>query len=114
MKEDKRRIIARKFLEESFGKYGRVIIGEGKNMTIAPKPFELYRDYDSMTPGTNEARAFEVAYPPYVSSSKKRIIAVSDSNEERNEIVEACFDKDSIKYGCVEYETYKGYKIAYD
>ena len=109
MKEEKRRKIAREFLENEFGK--RMVVPQ---INFVGEPFQLWRDWDSMKPGTNEARAFEVIYAPYISGAKKRMITVSDSEEERREIVKKCFDQERIKVGCVEYETYKGYKIAYD
>ena len=108
LSENKRRTIARKYLEKNFGKQMNV------PGVFAGKPFELWRDYDSMLPGTNEARAFEVIYAPYVSGSHKRVIAVSDSIEEMKEIVKASFGKESVAAGCPEYDTYEGYKVVFD
>ena len=116
MKEESRRKIARLFLEENFGKYGNKLTKtiEGKPV-IVKQPFELWRDWDSMLPKSFEARAFEVIYAPYVSGLKnKRMITVSDNDQELREIVNQCFDKERVKAGCVEYETYKQYKVAYD
>ena len=61
-----------------------------------------------------EAKAFEVIYAPYVSDADKQFIAVSDSKEELNEIVERVFPEDRIKHGSIEYERYGKYYIAYD
>lgn len=119
MNEDSRRRIARKFLEENFGKYGlsqyNITIG-GKTFISMSRPFELYRTWDSMRDGDfdNDARAFEVIYAPYVSEAEHKMIAVSDSQDELNEIVNKCFDKERVKLGLIEFEDYKGYKIAYD
>lgn len=116
MKEESRRKIARLFLEKKFGKYGWTKLTDINNRkVIVQVPFELWRSWDSMIPKTFEARAFEVVHAPYVSGAvNKRIIAVSDSAEELNEIVEKCFDQERIKAGYVEYDNYKQYKIAYD
>lgn len=111
MKEESRRRIARMFLEENFGKK-MVIDTEG--FYFEGKPFELWRDYDSAKDGEYEVRAFQVLFAPYLSSAKKRMIAVSDNEKELHEIVRKSFEENSIKCGLVEYEEYKGYKVAYD
>lgn len=108
LSENKRRTIARKYLEEKFGNQMAV-----PGMFVG-RPFELWRDYSSMLPGKNEARAFEVFYPPYISNGRKSVIAVSDSKEEMREIVRASFDQESVKAGCPEYDTYQGYRIVFD
>lgn len=116
MKEESRRRIARMFLEENFGKNGNLVVNAyGLSFSI-PKPFELYRSWESMKKDAhdNEARAFEVMYAPYISSAEHRMIAVSDSKDELNEIVNQCFDKERIKLGLIEFDEYKGYKVAYD
>lgn len=117
MKEESRRRIARQFLEKEFGKYGNKLVKtiDGK-LVIVKEPFELWRDIDSVEGGGwGEARAFQVIYAPYVSGlTNKRVIAVSDNVQELHEIVNQCFDQERVKAGCVEYETYKQYKIAYD
>lgn len=128
--EEKRRAIARKFLEENFGKRSsnevpKMIIRELAKLENAEKAiemvakaffhdFELWRSYDSMDEGTNEAKAFEVFYAPYISTSDKQFIAVSDSRKELNEIVERVFPEDRRKYGFIEYDRYGKYYIAYD
>lgn len=111
MKEDKRRRIAREFLEENFGTYGVLNIEACGMKFNLPKPFELFRAWDSMKVGVreNEARAFEVMYSPYHSNAKKRVIAVSDDEEELMEVVNQCFEKNDVKYA-----DYKGHKVAYD
>ena len=126
MKEESRRRIARKFLEEKFGKQWKPFSIEKleelkKAVGIMPfkilmeglysRNFELYRSWDSMMEGAhdNEARAFEVLYAPYSSSAEKKMIAISDNNEELAEIVDKCFEKNDVKYA-----DYKGYKVAYD
>ena len=98
MTEAKRREIARKFLVENFNS----------------NTFELWRSYESMVPKTNEARAFEVMYAPYISGAKKRMIAVSDSKDEIYKIVDSCFEKERVEMGMPEYETYGKYYVAYD
>jgi hypothetical protein len=116
MKEESRRRIARMFLEENFGKNGSLAVNAYGLYISIPKPFELYRSWDSMKKGAhdNEARAFEVMYAPYVSSAEHRMIAVSDSEDELKEIISQCFDKERIRLGLIEFEEYKGYKVAYD
>ena len=115
MKEESRRRIARKFLEEYFGKTGRVLENIGGQLIPVPHPFELWREPLSTEDGNwGEARAFQVFYAPYISGAKKRLIAVAETSQELNEIVEQNFDPERIKMGFIEFETYKGYKIAYD
>ena len=114
MKEEKRRRIARSFLEESFGKRG-IGIGDfnGQYFPVM-KFFELTRDYDSMLPGTWEARAFKVDNPPYSSEVLHSKIAVAETKEELDEIIKLCFDPWYIEHKLVHYATdYKGCKIAY-
>ena len=130
LSEKRRRTIARKFLEENFGKrvgneVPKMIIRELAKLNNTEKAiemvakafsheFELWRSFDSMDDGTNEAKAFEVIYAPYISTSGKQFIAVSDSRKELNEIVERVFPEDRRKYGFIEYERYGKYYIAYD
>ena len=129
MNERARRNIARKFLEENFGKQGKRhlpinVITEISNMengwkvleaiSLATHNFELNKSWESMDANGKEAKAFEVIYAPYISDADKQFIAVSDSKEELNEIVEKVFSPDRIKLGLIEYERYGKYYIAYD
>ena len=130
LREERRRTIARKFLEENFGKRAsnevpEIIIRELAKLENSEKviemiaktfshDFELWRSLDSMDEGTNEAKAFEVIYAPYISTSDNQFIAVSDSRKELNEIVERVFPEDRRKYGFIEYDRYGKYYIAYD
>ena len=129
MNERARRNVARKFLEENFGKQGKRhlpmnLLTEIFNMengwkvleaiSLITHNFELNKSWESMDADGNEAKAFEVIYAPYVSDADKQFIAVSDSKEELNEIVEKVFNPDRIKLGLIEYERYGKYYIAYD
>jgi len=104
------------FLEENFGKNGHIAVNIYGSLFSIPKPFELYKAWESIKKDAynNEVRAFEVMYAPYTSSAERRMIAVSDNKDELNEIVNQCFDKERIKLGLIEFDEYKGYKVAYD
>ena len=129
MNERARRNVARKFLEENFGKQGKHhlpinVITEISNMENGWKVleamfsithnFELNKSWESMDADGKEAKAFEVIYAPYVSDADKQFIAVSDSRKELNEIVERVFPEDRRKHGFIEYDRYGKYYIAYD
>lgn len=129
LNEEKRRRIARKFLEENFGKRScnaipKQIITELSKLENSEKAieviakmflhdFELWRSWDSLD-ALNEARAFQVLYAPYVTTSDKQFIAVSDTKKELDEIVEKVFPEERREYGFIEYERYGNYYIAYD
>lgn len=129
MNERARRNVARKFLEENFGKQEKRhlpmnLLTEISNMengwkvleaiSLTTHNFELNKSWESMDANGNGAKAFEVIYTPYVSDADKQFIAVSDSKEELSEIVEKVFSPDRIKLGLIEYERYGKYYIAYD
>lgn len=111
MTEEKRKRIARKFLEENFGKFKNIYL---RNGAILQMPFELWRNWWSMENGKFEARAFSVINPPYVTGSTKPCIAVSDSKDELREIMNKIVPEERLKTGCPELEEYKGYYIMYD
>ena len=129
MNERARRNVARKFLEENFGKRGKphlpanVIkeISDTENgwkvlaaMFSTTYDFELNKSRESADADGKEAKAFEVICAPYVSDADRQFIAVSDSKEELDEIVESVFPENRRKHGSVEYERYGKYYIAYD
>lgn len=103
--KEKRRRIARKFIEKNFGKYPLKV----ERNFVSPdytRPFELWAEADGVS--------FQVIHAPYVHGPHKTFIAVSDNKEELHESVKSYFDKDSIATGCVEYEKEGEYFIAYD
>ena len=125
--EERRRRIARLFLEENFGKRKTIpkkVWEECRNTMdletfqkladVLSHDFELWRNWDSMKPGQHVARAFDVFYPPYISGSKKPIIAVGETYEEVKEIAKMVVPEERMKYGLPEFEEYKGYYIMYD
>ena len=114
MNEEQRRRIARKFLEKNFGKRGYTYLKEFNIRIPLHDNFELWKAWESATPGDNQARAFEVIFAPYISTSKQKFIAVSDSKEELNEIVHQVFDKERIRLGLLEYDKQDGYYVVYD
>ena len=134
MKEYKRRQIARKFLEKNFGKkwqpmpveelarLKRELVTENglspelveKMVSLYNRDFELWRSWDSMKPGEHQARAFMVFHAPYISGAEDQYIAVSDSKEELEEIVNLVFDKERIALGLLEYDEMDGYYVVYD
>lgn len=103
--KEKRRRIARKFIEKNFGKYAFKVTGLGVEPDMN-HPFELWAENDGIS--------FEVIHAPYVSGNHKRVIAVSDSKEELDNSVLTNFHKESVMEGCVEYEKFGDYFIAYD
>ena len=132
LSENQRRRIARKFLEENFGKKWKALpdetLDECRKLLI-PKigverfngllglynhNFELWPAWIGRKPGDDEQRAFQVLYPPYLSDAKHQYIVVSDSKEELNEIVPLVFDEERRKLGLLEHETYGKYYIVYD
>lgn len=114
MNEEQRRRIARKFLEKNFGKRGYTYLKEFNIKIPLHDNFELWKAWESVAPGDNQARAFEVIFAPYISSSKQRFIVVSDSKEELDEIVNMVFDEERRKEGFLEYDTYDKYYVVYD
>lgn len=126
MNEEKRRKIAREFLEKNFGKRKQVpqevvcALAETMNAETIVKvlnylnhDFELWKNYKSMK-SEGEARAFDVLYPPYISGNKNPVIVVGESYEEIDEIAKLIIPEDRLKLGLPEYEKYKGYYIMFD
>ena len=102
---EKRRRIARKFIEKNFGKYPVLITRYSYEKDIN-NPFELWVEPDEVS--------FQVIHAPYVHRAGKAFIAVSDSKEELDESINRNFDKERVAAGCVEYEKEGEYFIAYD
>lgn len=127
MNEEKRRRIARQFLEENFGKKKHIpqeevtkiaktmgVEAAAKILAYLSHEFELWKNYESIKSDESEARAFDVFYPPYVSGNKNPVIAVGETYEEVKEIAKLIIPEDRLKLGLPEYEEYKGYYIMYD
>ena len=112
MNEQQRRRIARKFLEERFGKRGRMFIGAYDMVLPVPHNFELNKVWKTTVGQSTDARAFEVVFAPYVSGTNDNYIAVSDSMEELREIADLVFSEE--RKDMVDYDTYGNYYIAYD
>lgn len=105
LSKETRRRIARQYLEKNFGKYAFKVTRLGVEPDLS-RPFELWAENDGIS--------FEVVHAPYASGNHKRVIAVSDSKEELNNSVLTNFHRESVMAGCVEYEKFKDYYIAYD
>lgn len=105
LNKETRRRIARQYIEKNFGKYAFKVTRNGVEPDLN-RPFELWAENDGIS--------FEVIHAPYVSGNHKRAIAVSDSKEELNKSVLENFHKESVTTGCVEYDKFKDYYIAYD
>lgn len=125
--EEKRRKIARQFLEENFGKrtpISQELMKEWLKLkdvntivtliTMNSHNFELWRNYESIKPNENQARAFDIFYSPYKSENENPVIAVGESYEEVKEIAKLIIPEDRLKQESPNYEEYKGYYIMYD
>lgn len=109
MNEDKRRRIAREFLETNFGKDGICdgIIINGQR-TKARRYFELWRNYASIGSDGKEARAFDVYYPPYPNPINQPVIIVAENKEELDEVSSKLWG-----FKTREFKVYKNCFIAY-
>ena len=105
LNKETRRNVARQYLESKFGKYAFKVTRFGIEPDLS-HPFELWAEQDNIS--------FSVIHAPYVSKKHRRLIAVSDSKEELEKSINENFDKESIRMGCVEYDKFKDYYIAYD
>jgi len=105
LNKETRRRIARKFIEKNFGKYP-LMVTRNFSCPDYSRPFELWAEPDEVS--------FQVIHAPYVHGPHKTVIAVSDNEKELHESVKKNFDKNNIAAGCVEYENFENYFIAYD
>ena len=115
MKEEQRRRIAREYLEKNFGKYGvRFYFFNDVTLPISKPPFELWKCYESMEPGSWESRAFRVIDAPYITNSNKPVIIVSDNQEELFEIAKIVISEERWETGSPEFDRFKNYYVMFD
>jgi len=115
MKEEQRRRIAREYLEENFGKWGmRFYTFNDTTIPVCKLPFELWKCYESMEPGSWESRAFRVIDAPYASNSTKPVIIVSDNKEELFEIAKTVISEERMEMGSPEFDKFKNYYVMFD
>ena len=109
---EKRRKIAREFLEKNFGQYGGALAEtiDGKPVIIKA-PFELWKHYDEKF---KETQAIRVIHAPYASGSKMPVIVVGETYEEVAEIGKKVVDEERWATGSPEFEQYKKYWVMYD
>ena len=110
LSEDKRRRIAREFLEKKFGKRGNHIVTVDGKTYVIPKThtFELWKCYEAV------GQAFYVLFEPYVTSSDNPVIAVSDSKKELMEITKRIVSENRVKDGSPKFEKFGKFYIMYD